>query len=315
MNNNATLEMASIHLDTDMNDSEKIQRIQFHSDLNNGRMPSALKQFPHWVNTTLSMDGGTPLHLVMSSNSRTVEQIDALLDLGADVNAKNRNGMTPLAVMMDSAQSLTGVERLIERGADVWGKDPENTQAWSHLHDCAEHQKNELALLLIRKGGSALLENQGPGGMRPLHTAAESLNFSSVQILVWSGADVNALTDEGLTPAQLAIEVEGKKNVERRVLLSLLAHGANPEHCGDYSHCSREMAAAGLGDFEQLRRLRTWREEASNPLTIDEIQKAIDFSRQLGVLESVTFLESWLAGAHMDLVLGESKAPKHKVQP
>jgi ankyrin repeat protein len=291
------------------NDStQRAHRLEFFSDLSNGRVPEALKKFPEWASAPVAINGETPLHIVMGSNARTVGQIDALLDCGADVNAKNEDAKTPLALVMERAGAITGIERLIDRGADIWGKDPGDTASWSFLHHCAQKQMIAEAHLLIQKGGRALLENEGPDGMRPLHVAAENLNLSSVRMLLGWGADVHALNAHGLSAAQIALEQKSvNMNFEHRVLLALLAHGANPDHCGHYRSCTPEMAAAGLGDIDRLVAIRQQRETMGNPMSISQMRAATEFAKGLGALEVASLLDSWMAAAAIDLINQEGR--------
>ena len=67
----------------------------------------------------------TPLHI--ASSKRSAETVDLLIQNGADVNAQNVNGSTPLHVAASSHLALEGtiVRLLLRRGANVDAKDSE----------------------------------------------------------------------------------------------------------------------------------------------------------------------------------------------
>ncbi|MGD2095837.1 MAG: ankyrin repeat domain-containing protein [Phycisphaerales bacterium] len=60
--------------------------------------------------------GGTPLHAAVQN--RHLELIELLIDEGADINAKNNTGQTPLHLAVDYSQQDIA-ELLIEKGADI----------------------------------------------------------------------------------------------------------------------------------------------------------------------------------------------------
>ena len=76
-------------------------------------------------------DGKTPLHI-----ARTPEEIEALLDAGADINARDRYGQTALhhhAVRGDATeQRLAIVDLLLDAGIDVLIEDDHGDNAWEH---------------------------------------------------------------------------------------------------------------------------------------------------------------------------------------
>jgi hypothetical protein len=70
--------------------------------------------------------GNTPLHLVVGN--LPLEFASKLIELGADINAINDEGLTPLC----GAFSLTMIKFLIEKGANVDYQNPKN--GWTFLH-------------------------------------------------------------------------------------------------------------------------------------------------------------------------------------
>ena len=85
--------------------------------------------------------GHTPLHYA-SVNNR-VKPVQRLLDLGADVNAKNMLGEN--AIMHTT--SVEVARNLLERGAQVGDYIKSNA-----LHKCASHQSAELLKVMLEAG-------------------------------------------------------------------------------------------------------------------------------------------------------------------
>ena len=82
-------------------------------------------------------DGLTPLMLAAQYNSNP-KALRALIGAGADVNAKNKDGVTPLmfAAIMNTPEVL---KVLLEAGADVNAK---NKDGWTPLMAATEKDSN-----------------------------------------------------------------------------------------------------------------------------------------------------------------------------
>ena len=113
-----------------------------------------------------SSDGWTPLHLAAFFGQ--ADLANALLDRGADVNARSTNGM-------------------------------KNTP----LHAAAAGGKTELVELLLKRGANANARQEG--GFAALHSAAQAGNRDMVAVLLANGADVNARADNNQSPLDLAL--------------------------------------------------------------------------------------------------------------
>jgi cytohesin len=130
------------------------------------------------------------------------EAIKLHLAKGADVNAKDQNGKTPLhhAAWQGYAHKEV-TELLIANGADVNVKDGGGD---TPLHYAALKGHKEIVELLIAKGAD--VNAKGDGESTPLHYAAFNGHKEMFELLIASGADVNAMDKEGKTPLDWAIK-------------------------------------------------------------------------------------------------------------
>ncbi|NEQ67053.1 MAG: protein kinase [Symploca sp. SIO2D2] len=130
-------------------------------------------------------DGKTPLHSVI----RPKEVAELLITKGADVNAKDRNGRTPL----HSVRSKEVAELLVAKGADVNAK---AISGHTPLHSSVHLE--EMAEFLIAKGADVNAKTKF--GETPLHFSVHSKDLKEVtQLLIAKGADVNAKDYQGVT--------------------------------------------------------------------------------------------------------------------
>ena len=72
----------------------------------------------------------------------------ALIATGDDVDARNKNGNTPLHWAVQS-NNLEGAHLLVDSGAEI---DAKNNIGWTHLDWASEKNSLEMASLLIKSG-------------------------------------------------------------------------------------------------------------------------------------------------------------------
>lgn len=141
---------------------------------------------------TSNSDGETPL--IRAITTRRTDVVGLLIKSGADANLRQSGGRcwTPLMFAHDNS---TITRQLIEAGADI------NARTRMHgSHPC-----------LISKQGSRAMQTA-------LHLAAAASNSEVVDLLIRSGADVEAQSDDGLAPLDLAIAL-GRPTEAARLLV------------------------------------------------------------------------------------------------
>ncbi len=133
------------------------------------------------------------------------EDIEYLLDAGANADAEPGNGMTPLfaAVLARNAEIVSA---LLARGADPNAP----SLGWSPLHLAAGYGRVDIVQLLLAAGAAPNV--QTGQGDTPLHSAVdrstESIDASChvVKLLLKHGADPTIRNAEGLLPADVALK-------------------------------------------------------------------------------------------------------------
>lgn len=139
-------------------------------------------------------DGATALH--WATRADELETASLLIRAGADVNAENRLGVTPLYLAAQNGNAAM-IQKLLAAGAKA---------------DQVDRATGESILMVAIRGGStdsvkALLSsgahpNSAEPQLRltPLMLAAESGDAAMVQALLDRGADIHARTRTGATP-------------------------------------------------------------------------------------------------------------------
>ncbi len=158
--------------------------------------------------------GATPL--MSAATSGVVDAVKALVDGGADLNAREKtNGETALmfAAWENRADAIS---LLIERGAH------QGLSSFVNLLD--EPRFDDDGLPVPKRKGEQSGGSSVMGGMTALHFAARDGNLDAVKALVESRADVNQVSGgDGSSPINIAIA-----NGHYTVGKYLLDHGADP---------------------------------------------------------------------------------------
>ena len=101
--------------------------------------------------------------------------------------------------------NIERVKQHLVEGVDVNAKFKDG---WTPLHMAAEGGHREIVDLLIAKGADInATAGWGDGvGWTPLHMAAEEGHKKVVELLILKGADINVKNGDGRTPLDLAIK-------------------------------------------------------------------------------------------------------------
>ena len=246
--------------DINIQDSKGLTLLHYAVDFENKEI--AISLINNGANVNVKDNKGmTPLHLASSKNSltgllptscktpprrqidrnqETKDTIGLLIAKGADVNAKNNQGETPL----HGVKRTDIAELLIPKGAQVNAK---NNSGMTPLDIAFKSQPDDMAELLISKGAKFSdneINSRNKEGISPLHFAVKISRYQYgkdlTKWLIGKGADVNARAKDGKTPLHFAYRKE--------VAELLIAKGADVNAKGNdgntplHSANSTEMA-------------------------------------------------------------------------
>ena len=153
-----------------------------------------------------AFEGMTPLHQAARANRAAAAEL--LLATGADVNAKNDYGLTPLHY----ADAGGLAELLLGSKADV-NATTYNGETSLHLAAC--DNDTQKAKLLLANG--AEINARRDKGWTPLYEAAIRGRREAVELLLDSGAEVDIPDNRGVTPL-MAAQGNGYKDVVAAIL-------------------------------------------------------------------------------------------------
>lgn len=208
----------------------------------------------------------TALHY--AAGKGCIEIVELLLEKGANVNAEDKNSLSPLSVALRNGHK-TVVNALIEHGADaprVLGQEIEKgvsvTVDWvrnrirgkriprlrnehqytTALHSAAHRGKTELLKLIVELWKVDVNMTDGAvGRLTALHQAAERGHRDAVEFLLDNGVDINARKIDGSTPLHLAAEMF--RNDVVQLLVDRKADVNAKTDCGDTPYdLARDLA-------------------------------------------------------------------------
>jgi hypothetical protein len=174
--------------------------------------------------------GATPVfinvnnELLSAASSGNTATAARLLGQGADVDAKNNQGDTPLMLATKSGKIDTA-KLLIEKGANLEAKN--NVGETALIAACTAGHA-DIAQLLVEKG--AATDARDDGGATPLMYAGLGGNAAIVDLLLAKGANINAADDKGETPLMYAASAGSADAVN--LMLRKNANPAAKDHKG-----------------------------------------------------------------------------------
>ncbi|KAH9152152.1 hypothetical protein AeRB84_005375 [Aphanomyces euteiches] len=166
--------------------------------------------------------GQSALHLAVSM-PKAVDFIDVLLEHGADVNAKDYDGLTPLMVVA-SHGNLQLLKFVMGRAPSIRLNAVDNKGFSALHHACAKNQVEICDYLVaLASDHQVVLNAASYDGMYPLHVLAILGHVECACALQQGPWDVNVYDAEGRTPLHLAIASNRSAFV-----MFLLEMGADP---------------------------------------------------------------------------------------
>jgi hypothetical protein len=154
-----------------------------------------------------------------------VKVMKALVELGANVEAKTAGGRTPLHVAAVSGQ-VESIKLLVQLGVN---KEANDDDGWTALHHAACSGHVEAIKVLVQLGVNK--EAKTANGATPLHQAGFNGNVEAIKLLVQLGVDKEAKDVHGWTPLHYAAVKEQVEAIKALVDLGVQvdAQAANRE--------------------------------------------------------------------------------------
>ena len=172
--------------------------------------------------------GSTPLHFATKTGDGAIEIIKFLVSKNADVHSKNNEGNTPLDIARAESATASNYSEIVQYLSDVSGTSSPTEQVASQIQFTAAEQRKFTAE--ERAEIEWFCADRGNDvkaiyehGTTLLHIAASQEYPAVVKYLVSKGANVNAKNEHGYTPLHGA--VRWGENFE--IVKYLVSEGAN----------------------------------------------------------------------------------------
>jgi len=156
--------------------------------------------------------------LIYAVRSGDPAKVAPLVEKGADINAKDEKGNTPLHLAAYNGFTET-VRLLVDKGADI---NAVNNSLDTPLMLASHRKKAVTAILLIEKKADINAKNKL--GENALHITLRERSYDTARLLIEKGADINAKDKSGTTALHMAVfDLDGKN---REIALKLIEKGA-----------------------------------------------------------------------------------------
>ncbi|KAJ3113861.1 hypothetical protein HK100_001866 [Physocladia obscura] len=146
-------------------------------------------------------DGQTTLHLWVDSATVNSNEICGILDLGANVNARDKHGNYPLTLAASNKSEIQVLKMLVERGAEINVK---NQQKKTALQLALAQNDIQKAEFLLHCGAN--IEIQDHKGYTALHYVIRVGNVEFLSKLLNHGSNFDAVSKSGENVFNLAFK-------------------------------------------------------------------------------------------------------------
>lgn len=184
----------------------------------------------------LIFDGALEYNLTIAAAEGYCSEIERLIKAGADVDAENSQGATPLFFAILNRRH-EAVRKLIEAGADV---NKLSLQNENPLYLAIAVKDQAIAEMLIRAGSNVNYTNRA--GVTPLHISSVYGLFDLTDLFLYYDAEIDVKDNDGTTPLMAAVWA-GYPDIAEL----LIRNGANMES-RDNEGFTPFMVAAQNGD-------------------------------------------------------------------
>ncbi|WP_265021564.1 ankyrin repeat domain-containing protein [Wolbachia endosymbiont (group A) of Icerya purchasi] len=130
-----------------------------------------------------------------------LSKVNNLLNIGVDINIRDRRGWAPLHYASDNDNKLDTSRAILNLNANIEAK---TNIGETPLHIANAYGQLKIIELLIDK--RANIEAKTNDGLTPLHYAVFKDRLDIVRVLSSRGANIEAKTNDGKTPLDLAIQ-------------------------------------------------------------------------------------------------------------
>ena len=155
--------------------------------------------------------GGTPLHRACMMNIPNLEIVQILLRAGADIEARDSFGCTPLMCACSDSGNSAVARMLLEFGANVRASDDSD---WTPLHYAASRGYVAIVPMLVERGAELDVGIRAGRwerrGRTPLHNACAAGELETTRALIRLGADLFRRDDFGYTPFDLTARAQSQ---------------------------------------------------------------------------------------------------------
>lgn len=149
----------------------------------------------------------------------SLEEVQKAVDTGADINARTKDGKTPLMYAAYGNKNPKVIKVLLDASADINARDKDES---TPLMYAASNNKNPEIIKALLEAGADVNARDKNGWTSLIIASGNNENLEIIEILLDAGADVNVRTEDGWTSLMYAQE----RNENPEVIEVLLEAGA-----------------------------------------------------------------------------------------